>query len=52
MMIGVTGAYADSIENKLDELIKDGRSSCDGSFTLLDGAVMRIDLNLDWEENG
>ena len=49
MMIGVTGAYADSIENKLDELITDGRSSCDGSFTLLDGAVERIDLNLDDE---
>ena len=49
MMIGVTGAYADSIKNKLDELITDGRSSCDGSFTLLDGAVERIDLNLDDE---
>ena len=49
MMIGVTGAYADSIKNKLDELITDGRSSCDGSFTLLDGAVERIDLNLNGE---
>ena len=30
-------------------LITDGRSSCDGSFTLLDGAVERIDLNLNGE---
>ena len=52
MMIGHTAAHAKSIETKLDELITDGRSSCDGSFTLLDGAVERIDLNLDWEENG
>ena len=49
IMIGVTGAYADSIENKLDELITDGRSSCDGSFTLLDGAIERLDLDLDGE---
>jgi hypothetical protein len=49
MMIGPTGAHANSIETKLAELITDGRSSCDGSFTLLDGAVERIDLNLDDE---
>ena len=49
MMIGPTGAHANSIETKLDELITDGRSSCEGSFTLLDGAVERIDLNLNGE---
>ena len=49
MMIGPTGAHANSIETKIDELITDGRSSCDGSFTLLDGAVERIDLNLNGE---
>ena len=49
IMIGSTGAYANSAETKLDELITDGRSSCDGSFTLLDGAVERIDLNLNGE---
>ena len=49
IMIGSTGAYANSAETKLDEMITDGRSSCEGSFTLLDGAVERIDLNLDGE---
>ena len=41
MIIGSTGAHANSIETKLDGLIADGRSSCEGSFTLLDGAVER-----------
>ena len=49
MMIGPTGAHASSIETKLDELITDGRSSCDGSFKLLDGAIERLDLDLDGE---
>ena len=49
MMIGPTGAHANSMETKLDELVADGRSSCEGSITLLDGAVERIDLNLDHE---
>jgi hypothetical protein len=47
MMISSTGAHANSIETKLDGLITDGRSSCEGSFTLLDGAIERLDLNLD-----
>ena len=47
MIIGSTGAHANSIETKLDGLIADGRSSCEGSFTLLDGAIERLDLNLD-----
>ena len=50
MMIAPAGAHANSIEIKLDKLITGGRSSCDGNFTLLDGAIERIDFNSDGED--
>ena len=50
-IISVTVAYADSISFTLDELVADGRSFCEGNFTLEDDAVQQFDFNLDGESD-
>ena len=50
-IISVTVAHADSISFTLDELVADGRSYCEGDFTLEDDAVQRFDFNLDGESD-
>ena len=44
-------AHADSISFTLDELVADGRSFCEGNFTLEDDAVQQFDFNLDGESD-